>query len=164
MEVTKLKIKEKALTFSPKYLISDEEDNLIAVAKKHIFSFSKKATLVDSFGEEILVIRVKPFALRSTYYIELEGEPVFRIVKRWGIKAKIEVDSLLDDDAYLIQGNIWSTEYALYRNDIEFAYVSKKLWSLTGTYGVAIIEEFDLHLIIALVIVIDLISDQRGQG
>ena len=163
MAITKLKIKEESFSFDPKYIVTDEEETQIAIVKKHVFSLRKKATLTNSFGEEILVIKKIPFSFRTTFFIELDEEPVFKITRNFGWKSNVFVESLLDSDTYTIQGNIWSSEYAFYRNDVEFAYVSRKIWSLKDTYGIAILEEFDLHLMIALVIVLDLIYDRRKQ-
>ena len=86
---------------------------------------------------------------------------MFRIWRTFGLKAEIFVESLIENDAFVIQGNIWSSEFSFYRNDEEFAHVSRNIWKIPDVYGVAIEKNADHEIVLAMVIIIDLIKDRR---
>lgn len=162
MSFLKYRIVERFMRFKKRFLITDEEDRLIGYVSKHPFSLRKKATLFDESDIPRLIIYKKPFSFRSTYFIEKEEQRIFRVFKTIGFRASIFVESLIAPDAFMIQGNIWYSEYAFYKNDQEFAHVSRDIWKIPDNYGVAIKEDEEDHLLIlALVIVIDLIHDSR---
>lgn len=163
MNFIKYKVKQKIFSFNPRYIISDADDRLVATVSLKPFSFSQRATLYNESGEVVYQLSRKPFSFRSTYFITKDGRQFFRIFKTFGFKPKIFVEALEKPDAFMIQGNIWHSEYSFYKNDKEFAYVSRDLWKLADTYGVAIKEDEDHYLILSMAIVIALINHRRKQ-
>ncbi len=68
---------------------------------------------------------------------------------------------MTEPDALFIKGNIWSSEYAFFKEDIELAFVTRKFWNIPDVYKAAIQDDEDQHLILALIVVLDLIKDDR---
>ena len=160
----KLKVAERFFGFDRNYTITDERDQMIAYANRFVFSWRKKISLYTPDDEHIYDVMHEPFSWGRTFTLEDEHGPLFYIKKEWGIKSKLHVESEISDDQYLIQGNIWSSEYSFYKNGEEFAFVTKKMWSLTGKYGIGILSDEDTHLVIALVLIIDLIIKRRRRS
>ena len=159
MEFKKYKIKGKLFSLFGEYTITDESDRLCYTAKTNLFQ--TKLTIFDDSGNEVLLVRRKFFSFRYTFFIEKDGESIFKIWKTIAWKPEIFIESLVSPDAFLIQGNIWATEYAFYRENIEFAYVSHKLWNIRGVYGLAVKDGEDDAVVLALVLIIDLIKKAK---
>ncbi len=159
MDFKKYKVRGRLFTFVAQYSITDEEDQLCFSAKSNFIQ--TRMPVNNSLGEEVLTIKRKWFSLRYTYFIEKEGVPVFKVWKSLTLKPRIFIESLVEPDAFLVQGNIWATEYAFYRGDKEFAFVSHKLFNIRGLYGVAIKPEESHEIVLALVLIIDLIKKAR---
>ena len=159
MEFKKYKVKGKLFSIFGKYEISDENDHISYTAKSNFFQ--TKVPLLDDLGHEVLTIRRKVLSLRYTYFIERDGAPLYKVVKTLGLKPTVFIESLSQPDAFLVEGNIWGTEYAFYKENEEFAYVSGKMFSLPGLYGVAIKEGEDPRIVLALVLIIDLIKRDK---
>ncbi len=161
MSFNKFQIKEHFLKFTPRYTISDEHGYLIATVNKHPFSLSKKATYLDENGLEKLTIHKKKFSFRRTYFIHKNDQIICRIWKTFGFRPEIFVESLVEPDAFVIEGNILRSEYSFFKNDTEFAHVSRNIWKIPDQYGVAIKKDEDQDIVLAMVIIIDLIQESR---
>ena len=161
MSFVKYRIKERFLAFKRRYLLYDDQDREIGYVSKHPFSLVKKATFYDLSDEVLFVISKKPFSFRPTYYIERRGEREMRIFRSLGFRPDIYVESLISSDAFMIQGNIWHSEYAFYKNDRGFAYVSRDIWKIPDSYGVAVDQTEDELIVLCMVIIIDLMIDSR---
>ncbi|MFT6807027.1 MAG: hypothetical protein ACJA01_000245 [Saprospiraceae bacterium] len=145
-----------------KYTITDEHDLLVCEAKRKTFSLRSKAEIFDSFGESVFTIRRKLFSFAETYFIYDKDQPVYRIRKaRFSLRSNVFVEALYNRDAFEIQGDIWGMEYSFYRYKKAFAKVSKKMWSFSSHYGVAVEDKEDEILIMAVVITLDLIKRRK---
>ncbi len=157
----KFKLEKSIWSFTPTYTITDELDVLQYEAKRFVFKWAKVAELFDAMGQHLLTIRTKPFSWKSTYFIDIDDVPTYRFVKSFRLKDRIFVDSLTEADAFIIEGNFWSNEYKFIQKDCEFAYVSKKMWSMRDSYGIAIDQSYDPAIIISCVIMIDNIKEKQ---
>lgn len=155
------KIKEHFLSFNPRYTITDDRGQVVGQVEKHAFSPHKRATVYNDLEQEVAEIHKKLFSFQRTYYIHKSGIPHFRIFKTFGLKPRIYVESLTKPEAFYIQGDIWSTEYAFYRENKEFAYVSRKAWKIKDAYLAAIEEDEDQYLILTIIIVLDFLRKSR---
>lgn len=161
MAFHRYKIKEHFLSFNPRYTITDDREQLVGTVNKHAFSPRKRATLYNDLEEEVSEIYKKLFSFQRTYFIHKDGIPHFRIFKTFGIKPRIYVESLTQPEAFYIQGDIWSSEYAFYRENKEFAFVSRKIWKIRDAYLAAVEEEEDQYLILSVIIVLDFLRKSR---
>ena len=161
MEFKKFKITGKSFTLRGNYTIHDDNDKEVYTVKGS--PFLRKFTMFNTLGEEVLQIRRKVFSLRFTYFIYKDDQQMFKIVRALGFRPSIFVESLIESDAFVMQGNVWDSEYAFYQEDKEFAYVSKKMWSLSGNYGVAIAQGWEEDIVLAMVIIIDVIRRTKNR-
>ncbi len=115
-------------------------------------------------GEPVFVIKRKVLALNSIYTIyNIDDSPVYRISKSaFSLRTRLYVEALYNRDAFLVQGDLWGMEYGFYRYNKAFAMVSKKMWTFSGEYGLAVDDKEDEILIMSVVITIDLINRRKS--
>ena len=160
MSHTKFKLNHKL--FAGKYQVLDEHNILVCEAKKSSFSPSHRTVLYDSFGEEVFEIRRKLFSLSNIFTISSGGEPVYRLKSsKFSFRPKVFVEALKNRDAFMIQGDLFGMEYAFYRYKKAFAMVSKKMWTFSDHYGIAIEDSEDELLIISVVIALDIMRRRK---
>ena len=164
MSFKKFKIKEKVWSLRQDYQILDENDNLVYRTDGSKFSFKKKTVLFDSSDQEVIRIEKKLFTVRPTYLIIKDGVPLYKIVKRFTLKPRIIVESLTESDAFIVEGNLWGNEYRFVTEDEEFAFVSKDIWKLADTYGIAMHPDSREEINIAVILIIDMIKDEQEQA
>jgi uncharacterized protein YxjI len=112
-------------------------------------------------GEELYTIQEKKVRIRDTMEIEQGGKTVATIKKALVSPLRdrysIEVQGGSDLEA---KGNIVDHEYKIERDGDKVAEVSKRWFRVRDTYGIAIAEEQNDALIVAVAVCID----QMGRG
>lgn len=161
MGYKKFKVKEKLWSWSGEFTIYDDREMIAYTVKGKKFSWTKLMTFYDWEENYLFTIRRRLFTLRPTFIIEREEEEICRIVKRITIKPRIEVDFAQPGHNLVIEGNLWGNEYRFFKNDVEFAFVSKDIWKLAGSYGVAVEDAEDADIVLAIVVVIELMKDAQ---
>jgi uncharacterized protein YxjI len=153
-------MKQKIWTLGNQFVIKDDTDTPVFYVKGKVFSIGDKLSFRDSSGKELVYISQKVFSFRPRYKIYRENVPFATIVKKLTLfKPKYIIDIPGPDD-YKVIGDFWNYEYTITRNGREIAYISKKLFSWSDTYGIAIVRGEDDILILAAAVVIDLVSHQ----
>lgn len=161
MSISKYKISSTPW-IGGKYTISDEHDLLVCEAKRSSFSMVDKTEVFDSFGELVFSIKRKFWTLKDEYFIYDQSQPIYRIEKaRFTFRPSIYVESLHNRDAFLVKGDIWGMEYSFLRYKEPIAMVTKKMWSFSSQYGLAVDDKEDELLIMSVVITLDLIKRRR---
>ncbi|UCH95973.1 MAG: LURP-one-related family protein [Candidatus Aminicenantes bacterium] len=151
-------MKQKIWTLGDKFVIKDETRTPVFYVKGKVFSFGDKLSFRDTSGKELAYISQKVFSLRPRYKIYRDKELIAKIVKKITLfKDKYTVHISGPDDLK-VTGNFWNYEYTFTRNGRKVAFVSKKLFSWSDTYGIAIAPGEDDILILAAAVVIDMIS------
>lgn len=142
------------------YTVTDERDHVFATFKRKPFSFKAETNMYDEHHKVIFTITRKVFSFNKEHYIhDQNNELLFRIFRPMGFKKDIFVESMTEPEALYIQGNLWKSEYAFYKNNVEITYVTRKFWSIADTYRVSILANENNALMIALTIVLDSIKD-----
>lgn len=153
-------VRQKIFSIGDKFTIRDESMNDIYMVKRQILSFGKKLRIYDMAENELCYIEQRLFRLLPEYDIYLEGQHVAGVRKKFAIfKNDFIIDSSLGQ--YYADGNIFAHEFAIYKDGVPVAHVSKKFFSLTDTYGVDIDDSENQLLLLALVIVIDMVCHDR---
>lgn len=151
------KIKESFWTLGDEFWIRDGEDQDCFQVKGKFFSWGDNLSFRDVEGNELLRIRQKMFRWMPTYEIEVDGEVVASLQKKWSwFKENYFLDVPGPND-YVIQGDFWNREYEFIRQEKAVARVSRRLWSISHTYGVEVREGAQVAFVLAAVIIIDLI-------
>ena len=164
MSYRKFKIKKKIWSVKGHYQVFDEQDRLVYETRGNSWMQSN-FSFTDASGSEIFHLRRKMLSLRHTFFLSNGSEELFKVFKTFKLKPEIFVENLIDPDAFYIEGNLWASEFRFFREEEEFAFVSKDIWKLADTYGVAIKDGREEALILALVIIINIIKDiQQARG
>lgn len=158
-----LKIKNKWITIGGSSYVTDLNDNKILEVKGKIFTFTRKkflntlegdtkfiirnkfwrlfvyrAFVLDPLGEVVATIRRKVFSVHDRYFVESE---------RYG--------------SFELKGNILGFDYHIYLNGEEIGHIGRRI-SLRDSFVLSIDDtKVDYMFIVALVIAIDNITDQR---
>jgi uncharacterized protein YxjI len=154
-------MKQKIWTLGDKFVIKDETRTPVFYVKGKVFSVGDKLSFRDIDGNELAYVSQKVFSFTPRYKIYRDKALIARIVKKITLfKDKYKVDISGPDDLK-VTGNFWNYEYTFTRNGRRVAFVSKKLFSWSDTYGIAIAPGEDDILILAVAVVIDMISHEN---
>ena len=149
-------IKQKVFSLTDSYTIKDENNIDSFSVKSEFFTVGKKLRLFDMKGEELAFIQQKLFKLLPTYNIYQKDVQVASVKKEFTfLKPKFTIEA--DKDKYTIEGNIFSHEFLVMKNEGQIGRVSKEWFAFSDSYGVEIDDKENHALILALVIVLDAI-------
>lgn len=139
--------------FVPKYIIGNEGD-LAFTVHTHAFSIRRKHSFFDNFGYERLVMKRKFSFGRLKFelthrdihvaYIEQAGK-IFRN------------DFVIDSpyNYYNVKADFRMTKAVITEDGNEIATISRKAFKKKDRYGIAMIQEADEKLILALAIAME---------
>jgi len=156
------KMRQRILTLSDRFDIADASDQVCYQVQGKLLSFGKKLFLRDAQGKDLYYIKQKLFRFLPEYEIFHQNEVVLRVKKRFSF-FRPKFDVFAADGTWEIEGNFMDHEYALRRNGVLLAQISKAYFTLRDTYGINIQDDvdFDPAAIIALAIVIDMVCHER---
>ena len=159
-----LKIKNKWISFGGSSFVTDLNDNKVLEIKGKIFTFTRKKFLNTLEGETKYIIRNKFWRLFA--YKALVLDPNNEVVA--SIRRKI----FSFHDRYFVEsekfgsielkGNIFGFDYHIYLNGEEIGHIGRHI-SLRDSFVLSVDDtKVDYLFVIALVIAIDNITDQRN--
>jgi len=152
----RFQLSSKILTLGSNYQILDDKNRLAYVVRGKILSFGHDLTLETAGGIEVARIQQQMLNFFPTYNLLLGDKHFATINKKFSwFKKCFQLDVPGPND-YEIEGSFWNYEYEFRRKSGVVAIVSRKLFSMTGVYGVDIAKGEDAVSILAAVVVIDL--------
>jgi uncharacterized protein YxjI len=157
-------LKQKLFAFGDDFHIRDEGGQKAFFVDGRAFSLGDKLSFQDLEGNELVYIRQKLLAFGPTYELHRNGK-LAAVVKKSHFtlfRGKFSIDVPGPDDLEA-QGNFLDREYAFERGGREVAWVSKRWFSLSDTYGVDVADGEDDVLILASTVVIDMISHDKDK-
>jgi uncharacterized protein YxjI len=159
-------MKQKILTPGERFVIKDETGTPVFYVKGKVFSVGDKLSFRDTDGNELAYISQKVLSFRPRYRIYRDNRLTAKVVKKLVLLKDRYIVDIPGSDNYKVSGNVWNYEYSFTRNGRKVASVSKKFFSWSDTYGIAIVPGEDDILILAAVVVIDMVShgDQQHQS
>jgi len=152
-------MRERILSWGDDFIIRDAEGRDVYYVDGKVFSFGDKLSFRDMQGNELAVIDQKLLSVGPQYEVIRAGKTAAVVKKHLFslFRARFTVDVPGPDDLEA-RGNFLDHEYTFTRQDREVARVSKRLFSLSDTYGIDIDPGEDDVLILAAAVVIDLVS------
>lgn len=150
------RLNSKLLTLGSNYQIRNEKDELAFEVRGKILSFGHDLTLETPDGVEVARIKQKMMNFMPTFELYLNEKPYAIISKKFSWFKKTFLLDIPGPNDYEIEGNFWNFEYEFRRRQGVVARISRKRLSITGVYGVDIVEGEDPISILAAVVVIDL--------
>lgn len=150
----KLMIKQRVLTWADTYDIYDEWGNKRYFVKAEAFKIGHNIHVYDVYNNEIALIEERFFSITPTYEIEVKGEKVGRIEKKFKMfDVKPEYDVKFND--WHVQGDFLGWNYEVYQEENAVIKIKKELLHWGDTYVVDFHNAEDELYGILLVISID---------
>lgn len=130
--------------FKKKYEILDMQNNLLLKIVKRPFRFLGRHDIIDNQGNILAIIKgvFSPF------------KPKFKII------SKIEGDT----SKYAIEGNFVAWHYEIKRDGEVLGEINKRLFKLTDTYELKILDDDEMLFCIGCVIAIDSARGKKSRS
>jgi uncharacterized protein YxjI len=149
-------MRQRLVSIGEDFDIADEHGNPVFRVDGKVMSLRETFVLEDLQGREVATIREKKLALSKSMNI-LRGDTTIATVRKarftpFHDKFTIEVEGGQD---IVAQGDILQHEYELRRGDEAVALVSKRLFTLSDTYGIETAPGENDGLILAVAVAID---------
>lgn len=149
-------LNSKILSLGSNYQIRNENDDVAFTLKGKVLSFGHDLTMETADGFEVARIKQELLNFLPTFSLYLGEKHYATIARKFSWFKKSFLLDVPGPNDYQIEGSFWNYEYEFRRESGIVANVSRKLFSMTGRYGVDIVKEEDDVAILAAVVVIDL--------
>ncbi|MGB0371561.1 MAG: LURP-one-related/scramblase family protein [Opitutales bacterium] len=158
------RLKEKFWTWGDHFEIFDESENVAFTVKGKAFSWGTDLELQDAQGRALARIKQKMMSFKPRFEIYIGDTLYAEVTKEFSwFKKKFFLDVPGPND-YEIEGSFWDRDYAFTRKGRHVCTVSRKLFSLAGSYGVEVIDGEDEVAILSTVLVIDQVLEDERQS
>lgn len=148
-------IREEFWALGDDFNILDENQRPVFHIDGAAFSWGDKLSLQDMQGKELACISQRLFTLLPRYEIYRNGQLFAEVTKEFSwFNKQFSLDVPGPND-YTVEGSFWDHEYVFVRGRRKVAIVTRRLFSLTHTYSVEILDGEDAVSILATCIVID---------
>jgi uncharacterized protein YxjI len=150
----KYQVKQKIFSFGDSFTIKNEYGDDVYLVRGKVFSLGKKLTIDDLNGNELVYIEQKLLKLLPQYTIYMEGSAIATVKKEFSVfTPRFNIES--DMGEYKIEGDVFSHEFVILKDNSTVGEVSKEWFSFSDTYGVKINDNENQAFMLALIIVID---------
>lgn len=156
-----LSIRNKWVTIGGSSVVKDVNENDVLKVKGKIFTFTAKKYIMTLDDEVKYITRRKFWRLfrRRALVQDKDGNIVAKISRKiFSLHDRYFVESSLGQME--IMGNILGFNYSITLDGKEIGHISRKI-SLRDSFVLTIDDNFDYMLFVALVIAIDIITDDR---
>lgn len=157
----KFYMKQKVFSWVDKFSIYDEYENEAYWVEGEVFSIGKKLDLFDSNNQHKAHIHQKVFSFMPRYFININGEDVAEVVKKFTLFSHQFNVTGYD---WNVEGDFLAHEYEISRGDYLIATISKEWFSWGDAYSIDIVDGVDPVPIISVVLIIDAILAQSNSG
>lgn len=159
----KLFIKNKVISLAGSSTVKDEAGNDVFVVKGTLFSISHKKRIKDTEGNLLYKVRNKlmNFITHSAYIYDADGTKVARVKRKFGFRNVYVVEGYQDE--ITVEGDFLSWTLEVYRNGAMVGTIERYIaWN--DAFVLETDTEDDAAFMVALVIAIDNISDERSRN
>ena len=154
----KLYLQQKVFSIGDKFTLYDEGGNERYYVQGEVFSFGKKLHIMDCQGRELAMIRQKVFSFLPTYFIDVNGQEIASVVKKFTLfRNEYAIEGL----GWTVHGNMFDHDYEIYSGNALIARVCKAWFSFGDAYEIDISPDAPLVAALAVVLVIDAVLDAQ---
>lgn len=155
----KLLIKQRVFSWTDSYDVYDEYENPKYYVKAEFLALGHQLHIYDRHHKEIGMIKQRLLTLMPAFDIEIEGQVVGTIQKRFTfLKPKYEVDF----NGWRCEGDFLGWDYDVYAGDSPVIHITKELWHWGDTYVIDFVHPADELMGLMLVIAIDAANCSDG--
>ena len=152
----KLYMKEKLFSFHDRFTIKDENGWDKYYVEGEFLSLGKRLHLLNSFGEEVALIRQELFTLMPRYTVSVAGREIARIRKEFTLFFQRYV---IDGLGWEVEGSVWEHEYEIRKNGRLIVRITKEWFTWGDSYVLDIVDPADEILALAVVLTIDCVAE-----
>jgi uncharacterized protein YxjI len=151
----RFQMREKMISIGDDYWIEDESGTKVFKVNGKAARVRDTFKLEDTMGSTVASIQEKKLTVRDRIKIDLPDGKSATVKKALvGIRDRFHVD--VDGGAEMkIHGNIVDHEYEIERGGDKVAEISKKWFRVRDSYGVAVFDETDTVLLLAITVAVD---------
>lgn len=155
----KLYLKQKLFSFRNQSILYDEAGNEVYYSERPMRAyFGTQIEIKRMSGEVVALLRSKIFCFLPTFYVEVNGEVVATIVKKFTL---FRNEYTIDGVGWTVHGNMFDHEYAIFRGEQQIASVCKAYFTLGDAYEIDIAPEAPVDIALAVVLAIDAVLDDQ---
>ena len=148
----KLLIKQRVFSWSDTFDVYDENENVRYFVKAEFLSLGHQLHVYDTAHNEIGLIRQKLLTLLPAFNIEIHGQEMGRIQKKFTfLKPQYEVDF----NGWRVEGDFCGWDYDVYAGCCPVIHISKEPFHWGDTYVIDFANPEDELMGLMLVIAID---------
>ena len=152
----KLYMKEKLFSFHDRFTIKDENGWDKYYVEGEFLSLGKRLHLLNSFGEEVALIRQELFTLLPRYTVSVAGREIARIRKEFTLFFQRYV---IDGLGWEVEGSVWEHRYEIRKNGRLIVAIDKEWMTWGDSYVLDIVDPADEILALAVVLTIDCVAE-----
>jgi uncharacterized protein YxjI len=155
-------IREKIFRLAEDSDITDETGQLVLHVDGKIMSLHNRLVLSDPAGREVAQVSRRLVALRPTYEIAIDGQPVAEVRKHLFTPFREQFTIAVPGGRDMeLAGDPLGHEFTIERDGQAVATISKRWLSLADSYAVEIVPGENDLLLLASVLALDLAMDQQ---
>lgn len=155
-----LQIKQKMFSIGDKFAVTNESEEPVFFVQGKFFSLRGKRSIFDLEGNLLLVVQRKLFKLMPTFEVYNANKVrIATIKKRVSFVSKFKIFS--QEDTYQMDGDFFGWNFVLSKNNQPVGTLNKKLFKLTDTYILDIVQDEEAPFFVALTLALDLMKQRR---
>jgi len=145
-------IRERIFSWSEKYDVYDENQNVLYSVEGEVFSLGHRIHIYNAKGEEVAFVREKIWSFFKKFEIYIGGELKGMLKEKFSwFHARYDVDFM---DCQ-VSGDIFDWNYEMMRGDQSIAQIQRKIFSWANVFYLSYPDPKDEVAVLALAIAID---------
>ena len=155
----KMLIKQRFFSLFDSYDVYDENDEVLYVCKGQ-FSWGHTLKVLDQNERELGMIKEKVWSFLPKFEVYKNDVLIGTIAKEFTLfKPKFNIDY----NSWKVEGDVFSWDYEVKdKDDNLVATIKKKIWKLTDTYEIDVVNREDCLNVLMLVLAIDIDDFRRN--
>ena len=155
----KLYLKQKFFSWKDRAWVKDETGADRYFIEGKVLSIGKKLWIMTPDGEQLAFVRQKVPALLPRFLVEIGGNEVAQIVKKFTfLKPKYEIEGL----GWTVEGDFLGHDYTVLSADRPIITIHKKWMSWGDSFELDVEQGTDEVLALAVVVAIDAVMDAQA--
>jgi uncharacterized protein YxjI len=153
----RFQMKEKLISIGDDYWIEDDAGHRVFKVNGKAARIRDTWVLEDTHGEKVASIRERKLSVRDSMTIDVGGREAKVKKALIGFRDRFHVEVEHGEDL-TVKGNIVDHDYEIERDGKRIAEVSKKWLRARDTYGVEVLNQADVVLVLAITVAVDALA------